>query len=350
MKIAFLLQPDLQKCTVTGRGLQLAEMGQPAHFEVHLVDTTGDPCTTEQQVTAELRSHVDGSITLTSVVHKTTDRCEVTYQPNTRGRHVLNVTVNGEPVQGSPFIVHVRRAFHQLGKPIRVITGLYYPRAVTTTGIGDVIVSESYKISFISRDGHRIRSIVTAPVKSGIWKYEMNPTGVAVDEAGNIYVTDYESHRLSKFNSDGKLIKTVGGEGGRRGQFDQPHGIALSNELFVCDTCNHRIRVFDTNLKFISCFGKEGSGRGEFEYPRDLTCDSVGDVYVTDWGNHCVQVFSPEEIFLKTFGRCGNRPGELSHPWGIHMDHDYVYVAEYGNNRVSVFYTSGAFIIWKGEQ
>ena len=48
----------------------------------------------------------------------------------------------------------------------------------------------------------------------------MNPTGIAVDEAGNIYVTDYESHRLSKFNSEGKLIKTVGGEGGRTGQLD----------------------------------------------------------------------------------------------------------------------------------
>ena len=81
MKMTFLPQPDLQKCTVTGRGLQLAETGQPAHFEVHLVDTAGDPCTTEQQVTAELRSNVDGSITLTGVAHKTTGTYEVSYQP-----------------------------------------------------------------------------------------------------------------------------------------------------------------------------------------------------------------------------------------------------------------------------
>ena len=36
--------------------------------------------------------------------------------------------------------------------------------------------------------------------------------------------------------------------------------------------------------------------------------------------------------------------GELSEPWGICVDHDYVYVVEWGNRRVSVFYTSGAFI------
>ena len=73
VKMTFDPQPDLQKCTVTGQGMQLAETGQPAHFEVHLVDTTGDPCTTEQQVTAELRSSFDDSITPTSVAHKTSD-------------------------------------------------------------------------------------------------------------------------------------------------------------------------------------------------------------------------------------------------------------------------------------
>ena len=93
LKMTFDPQPDLQKCTVTWRGLQLAETGQPAHFEVHLVDTTGDPsghnCTTEHQVTAELRSNVDGSITPTSVAHKAPDTYEVSYKPNTRGQHVL---------------------------------------------------------------------------------------------------------------------------------------------------------------------------------------------------------------------------------------------------------------------
>ena len=209
MKMTFLLQPDLQKCTVTGQGLQLAETGQPAHFEVHLVDTAGDPCTTEQQVTAELRSNVDGSITLTSVAHKTPDTYEVSYQPNTRGRHVLNVTVNGEQVQGSPFLVHVRQAPHLLGKPVRVITGLGYPYMIATTGSGELVVSENYKISFISKDGERIRSIDTTSVRSGIRRYKLDPRGVAVDEDGNIYVTDVESHGLSKFNSDGKLVKRV---------------------------------------------------------------------------------------------------------------------------------------------
>ena len=144
--------------------MELADTGQQAHFEVHLVDMAGDPCTTEQQVTAELRSLVDSSVTPTSVAHKTPNVYEVSYQPNTRGRHKLSVVVNDEPVQGSPFLVYVRQAPHLLGRPVRVIKELHRPRIVAITSSGDLVVSEHCKISIFSRDGKRIRSINTTSV------------------------------------------------------------------------------------------------------------------------------------------------------------------------------------------
>ena len=52
-----------------------------------------------------------------------------------------------------------------------------------------------------------------------------------------------ESHRLSKFNSEGKLVKTVGGKGGRTGQFEDIE-LSKNNKLFVCDKKNHRIQVW----------------------------------------------------------------------------------------------------------
>ena len=164
---------------------------------------------------------------------------------------------------------------------------------IATTGSGELVVCDKKKrISFITRDGERIRTIDTTSVRSGIRRYKLDPTGIAVNKDGNIYVTDVESPRLSKFKSDGKLVKTVGGEGGKSGQFDWPWGIALSKDymLFVCDSDNHRIQVFDTNLKFISWFGKRGIGVGEFRQPIDLTFDPAGDMYVTD--HNRVQVFS----------------------------------------------------------
>ena len=330
--------------------MKLAETGQLAQFEIHLTDTTGDPCTTEQQVTAELKSSVDGSITLAHVAHKNSDTCKVSYQCCTRGQHTLSVRVNDVLVHGSPFIVHVRQAPDLLGKPLRIITGLNGPQMIATTGSGELIVSEYHKISFISRDGQMIRSIDTTSVKSGSNWYTLEPMGIAVSDDGSIYVTG--AHRLSKFNSGGKLVKSVGGKGGRTGQFYDPQGIVLSKDkkLFVCDRKNHRIQVFDTNLKFISFFGEEGRGEGEFRHPIGLNFDPAGDVYVADCYNCRVQVFSQNGTFLRAFGRRGSGPGELSSPEGIHVDHNYVYVVDTGNHCVSVFYTSGVFITSFGKE
>ena len=314
------------------------------------MNTAEDPCTTKRQVTAELKSSVDGSITLAHVAHKNSDTRKVSYQCCTRGQHTLSVRVNGIPVDGSPFLVHVRQAPNLLGKPLRVIAGLNGPQMIAIAGSGELVVSEYHKISFISTDGQTIRSIDTTSVKSGSNWYRMEPMGLAVSDDGSMYVTG--AHRLSKFNSHGKLVKSVGGKGSGTGQFDDPQGIALSkdNKLFVCDRRNNRIQVFDTNLKFISFFGKEGHGEGEFRHPIDLNFDPAGDVYVADCYNHRVQVFSQNGTFLRTFGECGSGPGELSSPEGVHVDHNYVYVVDTGNHCVSVFYTSGAFVTSFGKE
>ena len=55
------------------------------------------------------------------------------------------------------------------------------------------------------------------------------PTGVAIDNAGFVYVLDEGNHRVQKFNSYGTLfLGQWGSEGKGNGQFSQPQGIATS--------------------------------------------------------------------------------------------------------------------------
>ena len=45
------------------------------------------------------------------------------------------------------------------------------------------------------------------------------PTGVAVDSQGNVFVAEHHYHRIKKYDSSGKLLKTIGGWGRSDGNF-----------------------------------------------------------------------------------------------------------------------------------
>ena len=83
------------------------------------------------------------------------------------------------------------------------------------------------------------------------------PTDVAWDSQGNSYFTDgYVNSRVGKANARGEWIASWGSLGTGPGQFDTPHGIAVSpkDEVYVADRGNRRIQVFDTAGKFLRQF------------------------------------------------------------------------------------------------
>jgi len=83
------------------------------------------------------------------------------------------------------------------------------------------------------------------------------PTDVAWDSQGNAYFSDgYVNSRVAKVNAKGEWIASWGSLGSGPGQFDTPHGVAVSpkDEVYVADRGNRRIQVFDTNGKYIREF------------------------------------------------------------------------------------------------
>jgi 6-bladed beta-propeller protein len=83
------------------------------------------------------------------------------------------------------------------------------------------------------------------------------PTDVAWDSEGNIYITDgYVNSRVAKFDKNGDWAASFGDPGAGPGQFRLPHAIVIdrNNNLYVGDRSNRRIQVFDTNGKFQRMF------------------------------------------------------------------------------------------------
>ena len=120
------------------------------------------------------------------------------------------------------------------------------------------------------------------------------PSDVATDSSGNVYVSDRNNHRVQKFDSEGFFLAQWGGMGSGDGQFVFPEGIATDSagNVYVADRGNNRVQKFSSNGTFITKFGSPGSGDGQFLQLNDVTVDAAGNVYVADTGNDRIQKFA----------------------------------------------------------
>ena len=93
-----------------------------------------------------------------------------------------------------------------------------------------------------------------APHVDGLFR---EPTDVAWDSEGNIYISDgYINSRVAKYDRNGDWVMSWGEKGTGPGQFRLPHTIAIdrNNNVYVGDRTNRRIQVFDTDGRFLRSF------------------------------------------------------------------------------------------------
>jgi tripartite motif-containing protein 71 len=171
-----------------------------------------------------------------------------------------------------------------------------------------------------------------------------SPQSVAIDAAGNIYVTDQYKDQVLKFSPAGVLLATFGTNGYNDGQFSNPEGLAVdaAGNVYVGDQGNYRVQKFSPNgnggYSFIAKFGSSGSGDGQFGEIADLAVDAVGNVYVVDNARYRVQKFGPTGEFLAKFGSYGNGNGQFWSPEGVAVDAEgLVYVSDDDRQNVQKF-------------
>lgn len=143
------------------------------------------------------------------------------------------------------------------------------------------------------------------------------PTDIAFDRAGNVYVTDgYGNSRVLKFDKYGNFLSGWGMKGSAPGQFDLPHTIAIDGDLvFVGDRENARIQVFDTNGRFIKQWRDIGHPFGLF-----ITPDRA--IYMSDAMAGRILKLSADGRILGAYGERGRGPGRLGDPHQLAADKD----------------------------
>ena len=130
----------------------------------------------------------------------------------------------------------------------------------------------------------------------------IDPCGVAVDSAGNVYVADYGNDEIRKITPSG-VVTTLAGSAGQTGssdgtgsaaRFDDPMGVAVDSagNVYVADYGNDEIRKITPSgvvTTLAGSAGQTGSSDGtgsaaRFDYPMGVAVDSAGNVYVADHG------------------------------------------------------------------
>jgi DNA-binding beta-propeller fold protein YncE len=232
------------------------------------------------------------------------------------------------------------------GPPGAAIRQFNAPYGVAVDGLGHVYVADTQnnrvqKLSstgrFLATWGHN-----GGDGTPGIGNGEFtDPRGIAVDDAGDVYVADHGNNRIQKLSPTGRFLARWGANGGdgtpgsADGEFRIPRGIAIDHagHVYVADKGNNRIQELSRTGRFMRRWGANGgdgspgAGDGQFNLPYNIAIDGAGDLYVTDVLNHRVQKFSPTGRFLAKYGRNGGAaaapgagPGEFDEPYGIATD------------------------------
>ena len=340
--------PDPSNCHITGNGVEVAAVGVKSTAILQAINFGGKPCEEPiRSLECKLVSEITGTIASCSVERRGQSQCEISYQPTIKGRHQLHIKIEDQHIRGSPFSVAVNSPVEKLGTPILTIGGMGRPLGVAINQRGEVVVTERGRhcVSVFSPSSWKIRSFGTRGSDQGQFN---EPCGVAVDGEGNILVTDFDNHRIQKFTAEGQFLTAVGTKVHGLLQFNKPSGIgfnAVHNKVYVTEWKNHRCHILNSDLTFSTTFGKEGSEEGQFDCPAGIACDSTGKVYVADCWNNRIQVFTAEGKFLMRFGECGEGRGDLYEPRGIAVDtNGMVYVSEPCDYRVSVFTSEGHYV------
>ncbi|AJE04785.1 Ig-like domain-containing protein [Geobacter pickeringii] len=200
------------------------------------------------------------------------------------------------------------------------------------------MVSVAFSLAFLVISLASAAVAAVAPVVVGqnpISEGMRSPLRVAVDSAGNSYVTDPLSGGVLKYDPFGhltNLIKTA----------LPPQGVALAADGSLLVGQGDYVAV-------ISPAGVEtgrlGVGAGQFMMVNGITVDPAGFIYVVDSQDNCVQVFNANGIFARRFGSFGTANGQFSTPSGIAFEKvsNQVAVVDTRNGRVQFFDTNGVY-------
>jgi hypothetical protein len=159
-----------------------------------------------------------------------------------------------------------------------------------------------------------------------------SPVGAAV-WSNLLYVVDFKAAHVKVLDrATGQLLRTFGEKGGEDGQFIGPLAVAVDQQgnIFVSDPIRARISKFSPEGKFLVGFGQPGDRPGDFVRPKHMGVGADGRIHIVDAAFNNVQVFDPDGRVEGYYGAVGTHLGNMDLPAGLDVhESDFDLFASY---------------------
>jgi DNA-binding beta-propeller fold protein YncE len=231
--------------------------------------------------------------------------------------------------------------FQRLWRTPSIVAGK--PTGMGINNAGQIMVADThfYRVLFYSKSGELDEAKTIGGVNGqGPGEFGF-VTDAVQDSKGNYFVSEYgEFDRIQKFDSDGNFICQFGRHGSQPLEFNRPQNIVLDSDdnLWIADACNHRIQIIrceSDTPELIGMWGEQGGEVGQLKYPYDLLLTPDGDLIVCEFGNHRVQKMTRTGASIAHWGTAGREIGQTYQPWAIVMDSQQnLHILDTNNHRI----------------
>ncbi len=329
-------------------------------------DLEGHKCyNADDQVTVKIQAP-SGNFLRKKIEDSVDGTYTVSFTPDTVGLHRVLITVNGQPLTGSPWSVQVSPYQYK-----HVLTfGSRDSRVGHVFSIDEntdrIAVTDYRRVQIFSADcsyqivaDHKGRTdespLSVAFTKNGglivlsscgnIYLYSESVQFIkkitnehlitvcylSVAPDGNIIVYDKSDENLKVFSPDGaELLQSFSA--------DPPADIVYHQEMFFATRFSeHCVKVYNREGVFLYDIGSEGSGDGQLRFPTGLAIDKFKNLIVCDSENSRLQVFTLDGHFVNTIGKILT-DHDLTCPWAVAVSKTgRVYVTDKATKCVHMF-------------